>query len=106
MFLAGLAFSFWTLFAFERRVRREQALPPLGVRAALRRLICGGLVSGVGMGLLGLAAFTWGRSGPPPASAYVWAGFFFLAAALGWPAISVAAFMTRVNSLARLFERR
>jgi hypothetical protein len=99
LFLVGLGMSFAALYGFERSLRQTGRLQRAAVGRALRRLIVSGLLSGVGIGLLGLTAFVWGRDAPPGAAAYAWALVFGSLALLGWPAILTAGFMARINAL-------
>jgi hypothetical protein len=107
LFLVGLGISLGQLLRFEGDVRRawvdggSQKLDRTNVGVTLRGLIFSSLVSGMGIGLLGMSAFVGGRSGPAGAAAYLWATLFALVACLGWPAIVVMAFMARVNTLER-----
>jgi hypothetical protein len=111
LFLGGLAASFGSLLRFEGRVRAdfasgEKRMPDrAAVGATLRRLIASSLVSGIGLGMLGMTAFIWGRSGPPVLAAYLWAALFIVAATFGWMAIVVIAFMARVNTLERYLKK-
>lgn len=106
LFASGLLLAFFTLYAFERQVRGERMLRRERVRTALRRLIAAALAGGVGMGLLGLSAFVWGRAGPPGMAAFAWAGVFAVCAVLGWPAILLLAFLGRVNALRRILPEK
>lgn len=99
LFLFGLLVSFSGLYAFERRVRQQCLLRRDWVGQTLRCLIASGLLSGVGIGLLGLTAFVGARSGAPGWTTYVWAALFVLFAVFGWAAILLAAFLARVNAL-------
>lgn len=107
IFLIGLGGTLWQLMRFEARVRRawqEHGLKQpdrAAVGATLRRVILFSVVSGLGIGLLGMSAFIWGRTSSPGLAAYLWAALFAIAACLGWPMIVVMAFMARVNSLER-----
>ncbi len=101
LFLAGLLVSFSSLYAFERRVRRQRLLRREWVGETLRCLIASGLLSGVGMGLLGLMAFIGTRRGEVEWAAYLWAALFVLFAVFGWAAFLLAAFLMRVNALER-----
>jgi len=99
LFLVGLLASFSGLYTFERRVRQQRVLRREWVGDALRRLIASGLLSGVGMGLLGLTAFIGARRGEVGWTSYLWAALFVLFAVFGWAAILLAAFLARVNAL-------
>lgn len=101
LFLTGLLVSFGGLYMFERRIRQQRVLRREWVGETLRCLIASGLLSGVGMGLLGLTAFIGTRRGEVEWAAYLWAALFLLFAVFGWAAILLAAFLMRVNTLER-----
>ena len=112
LFLGGLLISFGSLLVFERRLRKNGALRHTtsldrrSVGATLRVLLGSGVVSGVGMGVLGMTAFLGGQSGPPGPAACVGAGVFLVITGLGWALILTAGFLVRVDGLERRIQRR